>query len=117
MKRGTAPLTARSLTVPCTASEPMLPPGNSSGWTVNPSVVTTSSWPSEIGNDTASAPVSIRGFASAGTNSCSMRSRIMRPPLPWARLICVSRNLSAGVIQVAPYGDIPCIAVSSINCP
>jgi len=27
MNRGTAPLTARSLTVPCTASEPIFPPG------------------------------------------------------------------------------------------
>lgn len=39
---GRAPATARSFTVPCTASEPMSPPGNSSGCTVKPSVVKTS---------------------------------------------------------------------------
>ena len=39
MYSGVAPATARSFTVPCTASEPIVPPGNSSGCTVKPSVV------------------------------------------------------------------------------
>ena len=36
---GRAPHIARSFTVPCTASEPMSPPGKKSGWTTNESVV------------------------------------------------------------------------------
>src|ERR1700677_1881658 len=75
----------------------MLPPGNSSGCTVNPSVVTTSSWSGGTGSATASVSVSSCGFASAGANSPSISSRIRRPPLPCARLTCVSRNLRAGI--------------------
>ncbi len=38
MYSGCAPLIATSLTVPCTASEPMSPPGKNSGLMVNESV-------------------------------------------------------------------------------
>ena len=42
---GVAPPTARSLTVPCTASLPMSPPGKKSGRTTNESVVNAMRWP------------------------------------------------------------------------
>ena len=40
--KGSAPLIARSFTVPLTASSPMLPPGKNSGVTTNESVVNAS---------------------------------------------------------------------------
>ena len=80
---GVAPATARSFTVPCTASEPMLPPGNSSGWTVNESVVIIG-WPSGNTSGTASASASSDGLPSCRKNTSAISSRMKRPPLPWA---------------------------------
>ncbi len=42
---GRAPLTAKSFTVPFTASSPIEPPGNTSGVTTKPSVVITTGAP------------------------------------------------------------------------
>src|ERR1700721_469751 len=60
----------------------MLPPGNSSGLTVKPSVVTRRSCPTGIGSLTASAVGSSSGFTSAGAKSSPNISRILGPPGP-----------------------------------
>ena len=65
---GTAPLMARSLTVPFTASSPMLPPGKNSGVTTKESVVNATREPFT----STTAWSSIRrssGLSNAGRNS------------------------------------------------
>ncbi len=42
---GVAPPIAKSFTVPCTASEPMSPPGKNSGFTTKESVEMAKRWP------------------------------------------------------------------------
>jgi hypothetical protein len=84
-QRGVAPLTARSFTVPWTASEPISPPGNSRGSTMNPSVVNTSS-PSASGSAAASAEAS-SSAPKWRANTSRTSSRMNRPPLPCASVI------------------------------
>ena len=82
-KRGSAPPTARSLTVPQTARRPMSPPGKKMGRTTNESVVKAS----------RSAPMSMAawssrarsvGLAKAGRKTCLRSDSESLPPLPWA---------------------------------
>ncbi len=81
---GRAPATARSLTVPLTASSPIEPPGKRSGLTTNESVVNASS--SRIA---ASASSSI---PKAGASSPSISVCVALPPAPWAIVIRSSRK-------------------------
>ena len=81
-----APIMARSLTVPQTASRPMSPPGKKIGWMTCESVVmishpspTRNAAPSSI----AARPTPSEGsVAKPRTNSFSMSARIARPPPP-----------------------------------
>ena len=77
---GTAPQTARSFTVPQTASLPMSPPGKKSGSTTKLSVEKASfEAPSRI----APSPRASRaGLAKAGSSSSSIRRAVFFPPLP-----------------------------------
>ncbi len=72
--------------MPLTASEPMSPPGNRSGFTTNESVVKTSRFA-----PTLSSALSLRrlrmGFESAGRKTLRTKSAVSRPPLPWPRTI------------------------------
>jgi hypothetical protein len=83
-QRGVAPLTARSLTVPWTASEPISPPGNSSGSTMKLSVVNTSR-ASVAGRMALSADVSRAEPPKWWANMSRTNSRMKRPPFPCAR--------------------------------
>ena len=71
---------ATSLTVPCTAREPMLPPGKKIGSTVNESVDMATR------PDTASSAPSLSRFSSSLPRwlrkSSEMRRWEARPPLP-----------------------------------
>ncbi len=90
---GLAPDTARSLTVPLTASSPIDPPGKRSGRTTKLSVVTAMFWPLI---DTRAASSSVRARASSppssGTMSPSTRRRLAVPPAPCAISIWASLN-------------------------
>ena len=77
---GSAPQTARSLTVPQTESLPMSPPGKNRGSTTKLSVEK-ASLPAP--STTAPSPSASRaGFENAGTSSCSIRRAVFFPPLP-----------------------------------
>jgi len=80
---GRAPSMDTSLTVPCTARVPMLPPGKNSGVTVYPSVLMA------MGPESSSlaASSSVRRM---GLSNCSRKSSLMSrwealPPLPQSR--------------------------------
>ena len=79
---GVAPIMARSLTVPLTASSPMSPPGNASGLTTNKSVVKARRWPA-----TSTTAASLSGPPTPEPPSAgAIRSRISTadswPPEP-----------------------------------
>src|SRR5919204_4096211 len=86
---GRAPATARSLTVPFTASSPMSPPGKKSGLTTNESVVTARrvpfSWKSAASPSGASS-----GLASSWRKSPSTNAWVALPPAPCASVTCSS---------------------------
>ena len=69
--------------MPCTASEPMSPPGKKTGFTTKVSVVKASrSLPTVT---MAPSPRGSRcGLRKAGAKSVSMRRAVLRPPPPWA---------------------------------
>ena len=90
MQRGSAPPTARSLTVPLTASSPMSPPGKKMGETTYESVVT-----ARVVPPTSRSAWSPDGFPKAGWKSASTSVWVALPPAPWAMLIASSRILGA----------------------
>src|SRR5689334_7875005 len=101
---GCAPETARSFSVPFTASSPIDPPGKRSGCTTNASVVRASlvapSW------QTAASPSdSSSGPAKSGASRPSTRRRLARPPAPCAMSIWASRKRMAcsSVISDLPH--------------
>src|SRR5574342_1413925 len=82
-----APIMARSLTVPDTASRPMSPPGKKMGWTTGESVVMTrkrSPPRRPAPSSRAERPMPSTGCASA-RNTSSMSERMARPPAPCFR--------------------------------
>src|SRR4051794_12382212 len=83
---GRAPATARSLTVPLTASSPMEPPGKRSGLTTNESVVSATS--SIIAASASSV------MPNAGASSPSISDPVALPPAPWAIVMRSSRNFA-----------------------
>ena len=91
---GLAPAIARSLTVPLTASSPILPPGTRSGLTTKLSVVIAR----RIAADLDRAGIGERrqrtavGAASAGTSRPSIRVWVALPPAPCASVIFSSRK-------------------------
>src|SRR5579875_551538 len=89
-QRGRAPMTARSLTVPCTARWPIEPPGNLHGDTTKLSVDMTRRSPP---GRSRTAPSS-RGpsVPNAGANTDSISAAEALPPAPWARLTTSSRR-------------------------
>ena len=92
---GRAPDTARSLTVPLTASSPIEPPGKRSGLTTKLSVVIASRAPSTVSAPASRAPRQRRRprpAPKAGTSSPSISVCVALPPAPWASVICSSRN-------------------------
>ena len=89
--KGLAPITARSFTVPLTASLPMSPPGKKSGLTVWPSIVKTRCLsPSGIvaPSSRASSPIPPALFRVRVFNITSLRSSsIISPPAPCSSFI------------------------------
>ena len=91
-----APATARSFTVPFTASSPMEPPGKTSGVTTKPSVGDRhpgfaqrhQGGVAELGDARRGRGAEQRGRRSAGGSPC--------PPAPWAISIRDSRKRTAG---------------------
>ena len=74
---GIAPATARSLVVPCTASEPISPPGNSIGCTAKLSVVNTRSPARRVPRQHGGIGVCVeRGLARCRAKISSMSSRM-----------------------------------------
>ena len=94
---GRAPATARSLTVPLTASSPIEPPGKRSGLTTKESVVTTTS-PARRRRRRA------RCMPKAGANSPSISVCVALPPAPWAIVIAASlkRGRLARAVSMIP---------------
>ena len=90
---GRAPDTARSLTVPLTASSPIEPPGKRIGLTTKESVVRASSAPSTSARRRRPAPTAA-GLAKAGANRPSISAWVALPPAPWAIVMRSSRNLA-----------------------
>ncbi len=86
---GRAPATARSLTVPLTASSPIDPPGKVIGLTTKLSVVSATSTP-PIETVPASASAARAGEAKAGTKRPSISVCVALPPAPWAIVMCSS---------------------------
>jgi hypothetical protein len=86
---GRAPATARSLTVPLTASSPIDPPGKRIGLTTKLSVVSATAMP-PIDTEPASASAASAGEAKAGTNRPSISVWVAFPPAPWAMVMCSS---------------------------
>ena len=79
---GSAPETARSFTVPFTASSPIDPPGKNNGCTTKESVLMASLPPAR--SSTAASPrFSSAGLRKAGRNRCSTSSLPSLPPPPW----------------------------------
>ena len=78
---GNAPETARSFTVPFTASSPIDPPGKNSGCTTNESVLIASR-PAGKSSTAASPRFSSARFLNAGRNKCSTSSLPSFPPPP-----------------------------------
>ena len=96
-RAGGRPPTARSLTVPLTASSPIEPPGKRSGLTTKESVVITTS---------PAAPASaMRRVASpkAGTNRPSISVCVALPPAPWA--IVIAASLKRGRLRARGLDD------------
>src|SRR5690242_4579361 len=88
---GIAPATARSFTVPFTASSPIEPPGNLSGLTTKLSVVIARrSAPESM----AAASPSSSPAPTSGAISPSTRRRLAFPPAPCAISMCVSEKTS-----------------------
>ena len=92
--RGSAPSTARSLTVPWTARWPMEPPGKRSGCTTKESVVKASRSPSGRDSVAASASGARSPTAKASRNTASTRAADALPPAPWA--IVTTSSVSRG---------------------
>jgi hypothetical protein len=89
---GCAPPTARSFTVPYTASEPMSPPGNTSGFTTKESVVNASRTPFTSTMAWSSRRLRM-GLPKAGRNRSRSNSALSLPPLPWpSSTVCLSRS-------------------------
>ena len=78
---GSAPETARSFTVPFTASSPIDPPGKNSGCTTNESVLIASRAP-PVSSTAASPRFSRAGLRNAGRKRCSTSSLPSLPPPP-----------------------------------
>ena len=113
-KSGSAPHIARSLTVPCTASEPMSPPGKKAGVTTKVSVVKARrSLPTVT---IAPSPSGSRcGLRKAGAKSVSMRRAVLRPPPPWASSTMSRWSSGAGQLSIESRSEpraYPAAAVS-----
>jgi hypothetical protein len=100
---GRAPATARSLTVPLTASSPIDPPGKRIGLTTKLSVVSAMSTP-PMESVPASARAASAGEPKAGTNSPSIRVCVALPPAPWAIVTWASlkRGRLARAVSMIP---------------
>ncbi len=103
---GLAPETARSLTVPLTASSPIEPPGKARGLTTKLSVVMATCAPSTA-TRAASASGSELVPNSRGANRPSTKRRLALPPAPCAISIWGSRNLTLGRSGLFGFGSMP----------
>ena len=81
--KGRAPHIAKSFRVPCTASEPMSPPGKKRGLTTKESVEKASRVPF-ISNKAPSWRISRAGLSNAPRNIFSISIWVSRPPPPCA---------------------------------
>ena len=77
---GAAPIIATSLSVPCTARQPMSPPGKNSGETTWPSVAITRRCRRAAGSSAPSSPWRRYSLSKAGANSSSISCAEARPP-------------------------------------
>ena len=84
MATGRAPDTARSLTVPLTASSPIEPPGKRIGVTTKASVVIATHRPPTSTQRGVAEGARAPSLANAGTNTPSTSFRLALPPAPWA---------------------------------
>ena len=98
---GRAPETARSLTVPCTATWPIDPPGKRRGETTNESVENASRSPDGVRSAAASPSCSSSSLRNASRNTASTSAADDLPPAPCASVTTSSssrgrrcRNLS-----------------------
>ena len=91
---GSAPPTARSLTVPLTASSPMSPPGKKSGLTTKESVLIARRAPSRPRTVSCAWSPSSSSTGLERTSAKSARTRVWLalPPAPWLMVIAVSRS-------------------------
>src|SRR5664280_2625974 len=101
---GCAPHIARSFTVPCTASEPMSPPGKKSGLTTNESVENARRAP-PTSKTAPSCSSRSAGLSKLLRKTFSIRRCVIRPPPPCARRI-VSPS-PAGTGQLAASSAAP----------
>ncbi len=102
-QRGTAPVTARSFTVPCTARWPIDPPGKRSGETTNESVLNASRSPDGRVSTAPSPSCSSCGFLNASKKTASTNAADDLPPAPCASVttssISLGRRLRMAVIR------------------
>ncbi len=101
---GCAPHIARSFTVPCTASEPMSPPGKKSGLMTNESVENARRAP-PASKTAPSCSSRSAGLSKLLRKTFSIRRCVIRPPPPCARRI-VSPS-PAGTGQLAASSAAP----------
>ena len=87
---GRAPLTARSLTVPCTASWPIEPPGKRRGETTNESVLKASRSPEGSVRTAPSPSCSSSGLRNASRKTASTSAAEDLPPAPCASVMTSS---------------------------
>src|ERR1035437_10135092 len=125
--RGSAPETARSLTVPLTASSPIDPPGKNRGCTTNESVLIANRAEFTPGPPTSSTAASPRfsraGLRKAGRNRCSTNSLPSLPPPPWPITMVGYPTSGSGQDQLEKSGTdldgsfTPALAFSAIQHP
>ena len=102
---------ATSLTVPCTASEPMSPPGKNSGETTKQSVDITMR-PAATSKAAWSSPRASIGLSKAGRKISSMSCCMARPPAPCVRSTRPGRKIEPARAQArCTGGDVHCAAL------
>ena len=104
-----APPIARSLSVPCTASDPMSPPGKNSGFTTNESVVNANRQPFTFTIAWSSSRANM-GFWKAGRKISFISSALNFPPLPWPSTIVSFAAKGIGQLSSAILFALPDIA-------
>ena len=98
---GSAPHIARSLTVPCTASEPMSPPGKKSRLHDEAVGREGQALAADV-EDRAVAELLEGGLRERRQEQLSMSRAVLRPPPPWASCTMSSSSSGGGQASIAP---------------